>query len=92
MQRWPSKDPDEVLDYQFDWSARLAAGETISTSTFILEEGSVTIDSESFNGGLTTVWLSGGGVGDKCVLTNRVVTSEARTYDESATLRVRSSA
>ena len=30
---WPSKDPDEVLDYELDWSLRLA-GDTIVTSTW----------------------------------------------------------
>jgi hypothetical protein len=94
---WPTKDPNEVLDYQFDWDAppeqggpRLATGETITTSTFILASGDVTIDSMSFSGGLTTVWLSGGTAGGVNVITNRVVTSAGRTYDQSARLRVRS--
>ena len=91
MHKWPNKDPDEVLDYQFDWSLRLADGETISTSQMILEDGTVTIDSATFSGGLTTVWLSGGTVDDVNIITNRVVTSESRTYDESARVRIRHS-
>ncbi len=31
---WPFKDPDEVLDYQIDWTARLA-GDTISTRAML---------------------------------------------------------
>lgn len=89
MLSWPAKDPNEVLDYQVDWTERLLDGETIATSTFILVAGSVTIESSSFDDGITTVWLSGGTEGEVCVVTNRIVTSEARTYDQSTRLRIR---
>ena len=83
------KDPDEVLDYQFDWGQfRLEEGETIVTSTFIII-GSVEIDNETIDGGFTTFWASGGTAGEACKITNRVVTSEGRTYDQTCTLRVR---
>lgn len=90
MHTWPPKDPDEVLDYQFDWSSRLDVGETISVSTFVLESGSVTLGNEALAGGLTTVWISDGDVGSVAVVTNRITTSSGRTYDESARLRIRS--
>ena len=90
MQSWPSKDPQEVLDYQFDWRARLVTSETISTSTFIVAEGSVTTASPSIGVGTTTVWLSGGTLGEVNVITNRIVTNQGRTYDETAKLRIRS--
>lgn len=90
MQSWPSKDPNEVLDYRFDWTSRLATSETISTSTFIVAEGSVTLANPSILDGKTTVWLSGGTLGEVNVITNRIVTNQGRTYDESARLRVRS--
>lgn len=89
MASWPPKDPDEVLDYQFDWSERLEDGETISTSTFIVAAGTITLGATSFAGGLTTVWLSGGTLGESCTITNRITTSGGRTYDESAKLRIR---
>lgn len=90
MQSWPSKDPQEVLDYQFDWTARLAASETITTSTFLLESGSVVLGTSSIVGALTKIWLSGGTLGEVNVITNRIVTNQARTYDSSANLRIRS--
>lgn len=34
------KDPDEVLDYGLDWTARLV-GDTISTSQWIVPDGIV---------------------------------------------------
>ena len=36
---WDNKDPDAVLDYGFDWSAWLEAGDTIVTSEWIVPEG-----------------------------------------------------
>lgn len=75
MLTWPKKDPNEVLDYQLDWA---------DEDSPRLEEG------ESFApSGLTTVWLSGGTAGEKCVILNRVTTSEGRTYDQSVNLRIR---
>lgn len=90
MQSWPSKDPNEVLDYQMDWSDRLQVGETIVTSNFTIAEGDVVKDSQSVSGALTTVWLSAGTEGVVNLITNRITTSSARTYDESAKLRIRS--
>lgn len=95
MLTWPSKDPDEVLDYQLDWAdqergPRLETGETLLTSTYTVPEGDVVIDSSSFvASGLTTVWLSGGTAGTPCIILNRVTTSEGRTYDQSVRLRIR---
>ncbi len=90
MHSWPPKDPNEVLDYQMDWSDRLEDGETILTSTFVVASGDIAKDSQEFSGALTTVWFSGGTEGVKNVITNRVVTSDGRTYDESAIIRIRS--
>lgn len=89
MQSWPAKDPNENLDYQFDWSDRLVTGETITASDFILESGNVTLGVETYSGALTTVWISGGTHGTTSVITNRITTSASRIYDESAKLRIR---
>lgn len=37
--RWPSKDPDEILDYSIDWS-RVIDTNTISTVTWYVEDSS----------------------------------------------------
>lgn len=92
--RWPSKDPDEVLDYEVDWqdatTPTLEAGETLSTSVFSVVTGTVVIDSQSNTTTVATVWLSGGTNGEDCELLNRVTTSAGRTYDQSIKLRIRS--
>jgi hypothetical protein len=95
MLQWPTKDPDEVLDYQLDWAkageSRLEDGETLVDSDFSIVSGTVVIDSSDFApSGLATVWLSGGAAGEKCIILNRVTTSADRTYDQSVTLRIRS--
>lgn len=91
MASWPKpKDPDAVLDYQFDWSQWLQDGETIDTSIFIVE-GSATLETfdESIDGGFTTFWARNGAAGDVARITNRVTTNQGRTDDDTATLRIR---
>lgn len=87
-----AKDPNEVKDYMLDWSGaapgpRLVTGETISTSTWVVPSG-ITKDSDSNTTTTTTVWLSGGTAGVHYTLTNRVTTSQGRTYDWSITVQL----
>lgn len=85
---WPDKDPNEVLDYAIDWTARLD-GDTIAASTWIVPIG-ITRDSDSFSASATTIWLSGGDTGVTAghVLTNRITTAAGRIMDQSVTIRV----
>lgn len=90
MFAWPSKDPDEVLDYQIDWATdRLDEGETITTTLWQVESGDVVIDSDEELDGVTTVWLSGGTVDTSSIVLNRITTSAGRIYDQSCRLRIR---
>ena len=82
------KDPNEVKDYTLVWGARrLATSETISTSTWTVPTG-ITKDTDTDTDTTTTIWLSGGTGGVEYTLTNRVVTSQGRTYDWSITVNV----
>lgn len=76
----------EVKDYRIDWADHLlidgVAGDTISTSTWIVESG-LTKDSDSKTSTTTTAWLSGGTAGVEYTATNRVVTAQGRTYEQS---------
>lgn len=82
------KDPNEVKDYTLDWGERrLAEGETISTSTWIVPDG-ITADSDTDTDTTTTVWLSGGTAGEHYRCTNRVTTTQGRTYDWSITVQL----
>jgi hypothetical protein len=84
---WPFKDPDEVLDYEIDWSDRLD-GDTISSSDWEIEAG-ITEGSTSNTTTVTKIWLSGGTIGEKYVLTNRIVTAGGRTMDQSTRIAVK---
>lgn len=87
MLTWPDKDPDEVLDYQINWSARLA-GDTIVTSDWIVPD-TITQDSASKTSSTTTIWLSGGTLNERVELTNRITTAGGRTMDQSVRLRIK---
>ena len=88
---YPYKDPDSNLDYSFDWSSWLGETETILTSTWeingtdsaLVETNSLIVDSS------TVVWLNGGTLGVRYIITNHIVTSEGRADDRSAYIKIR---
>lgn len=84
---WPFKDPDEVLDYQLDWSARLDE-DTIVTSTWVVPTG-ITKDSDTNTTDTTTIWLSGGTTGEAYTLANRITTVGGRTMDQSVKIKIK---
>ncbi|MBN8987425.1 MAG: hypothetical protein J0H42_04215 [Rhizobiales bacterium] len=88
MPSWPRKDPDEVLDYAIDWSARLD-GDTIATSQFTLPPG-IVANSSSNTTTTTTVWLSGGTDGETYLIQNRITTAGGRTMDQTMKLKIKS--
>lgn len=56
---YPAKFADEVLDYEFDWTARLQEGETITEVTVEANAG-VTVSLVATEGAVTSFRLSGG--------------------------------
>lgn len=84
---WPAKDPDEVLDYQLDWSARLG-DDTITTSTWTATVG-MTLGTTTNTTKATTVWLSGGTLNANYDITNQIVTAGGRTMEQTVKLKVR---
>jgi hypothetical protein len=81
------KDPGATLDYVVNWTDWLAAGETISTSTFTVSSG-ITKDSETNTTTKGTVWLSGGTAGTTYTATNRITTNQSRTDERTIEIRV----
>jgi hypothetical protein len=86
---WPFKAPDEVLDYGVDWSRRLAAGDAIAGTTFMLPPGLVATRS-SYADASTEVWISGGVQGETYRIQNRITTSAGRIMDQTIRLKVKS--
>lgn len=83
-----AKDPNDIDDITWDWSNRLATGETISTFTATVAAGGVTVESESTSGATTTARLSGGTAGVSAQITGRIVTSLGRQLDWTIELPV----
>lgn len=86
------KDPEAVLDYGVRWGVNgwLEDDETISSSTWTVEDG-ITKDDEgtSPDGKTSIVWLSGGIDGEDYLITNHVTTSKNREDDRSILIKVR---
>lgn len=88
------KDPDAVVDRTINWASADGTndggstdtgwlqGDTISTSTWIVDTG-ITQDSDSSTTKLATIWLSGGTDGISYEVTNRITTAAGRTEDRT---------
>lgn len=87
---WPTKDPNDVLDYEVDWSDWLTASgsDTISTSTWIVPSG-ITKNSDSSTTTTTTIWLSSGTAGTSYSFVNRITTAGGRTKDQTIKIKVK---
>ena len=62
---WPTKDPADVLDFQFDISPALIGndGDAIATLDVTIEPanpGDLTLNSATADGAVAVLWLSGG--------------------------------
>ena len=78
--------PSDVLDYKFDWTSELG-NDTISSSEWSVDAG-MTIDSDTHNDSIATVWLSGGVSGSVYKAVNKITTANARTISRSLAIRV----
>jgi hypothetical protein len=81
------KDPDATIKLTFHWAAQLA-GETISTSDFVLPDG-LTEGTNSGTGSIRATLVSGGSLDTKYRVTNRITTSGGRTLDQTKVVLVR---
>ena len=83
----PLKDPSAVLDYAFDWTGWLAAGETITDHTITADTG-ITVDTSTEDAGVVTVWLSGGTAGVNYKVACLITTSAGRTDERTIWIKV----
>lgn len=79
---WPAKPAAGTLDYQFDWTDKLAVGETITAYSITLVGGGSYVANRV--GALITVFLSGGSAGTVIRITNQITTSVGRIDEETA--------
>lgn len=88
------KDPDETLDYSFDWSDVLESNEVIKTDQVLVPDG-LTLQESAKSDAVIVAWISGGTINETYRVTCRITTAMAddastdlRTYDRSIYLRI----
>jgi hypothetical protein len=82
------KDPDANLDYRWDWSPWMTAGDTISSHQ-VTVQGGVVLGTHSHDANSVTAWISGGTVGQDAEATARITTAQGRTDDRTIRFLVR---
>jgi len=78
-----AKDPDATLDYSIDWSDWLD-GDTISSMTYVADTG-ITVETarNTETDTVSTLWVSGGTVGNQYDIVCRVTTAAGRIDDRT---------
>lgn len=88
---WPPKDPDELLDYEIDWTKRMPASDSIAASTWVAPTGlSKVVESVIESNKVAVIWLAGGAVGETYPVLNTVTTQEGRIMQQTVRLKVKS--
>lgn len=86
---WDAKDPQAVRDYGVDWSRDLGTA-TISTSTWTVIAGTVTVVTSSRTTTTTTVRLAGGADGETAEVLNHIILNDGQEDEKTCRLKVRS--
>lgn len=84
--RFPAKDPDEILDYQFDWAGLdnntgvsnwLAEGEAILSFTLTVPDGLDLVSSQLINSNTSVLFfVAGGTAGEEYEIECEIVTTD----------------
>jgi hypothetical protein len=81
------KDPQDVIDYSFDWTA--VVGTTLLTGSSWNElSGAISFIAPSFAGPVTTVFVSGGLQDTSYIITNTIVAA-GQTFGQDFVLSVK---
>ncbi len=86
-----TKDPDAILDYEIDWAAWLASGDSIDTATWTSAPTGIIADSPApaVDGTKARVWLDGGTAGQTYQLTCHIETTQGREDDRTVKVKVK---
>lgn len=88
------KDPDSIIDFGVSWAAWLAeVSDTLQTSAWAIvtavTDPPLVIDSDVSDTMIATVWLSGGKVGTRYAVRNRITTVGDRTDDQTIYVKIK---
>lgn len=99
---WDPKDPDEIDDFDIDWTPYLLGfGETVPSDTIDPAKPTlwnidgpdqtliVAPQGKQDSATLTKIWLAGGTLNEKYTVTNRIVTVAGRQLEVSGTLTIK---
>lgn len=95
VKTWAAKDPDEVLDYSYDWAEDLQEGETLlpapdSVFEVVTASGTALQGAAQYGPDFVTVVITGGNAGTEAIFTSRVKTTADRILEDTIILPVRS--
>lgn len=81
--------PAEEIDYRIDWSRVLQSeqDESITSVVWTAPPG-ITADNQSNGPTQTTIWLTGGTIGQTYVIQCRIATDWGRTFDQSVSIKI----
>ena len=84
------KDPDDDLDYVFDWSDWLDDGDSIESYVIEADDG-ITIHDDSLNedANMVVYWVSGGDVGSEYSVTCQITTKIGRIRSRTVIFRIK---
>ena len=90
---WPTKDPGDILDYEFNISPALVGneGDSIATLDVVItpdNPGDLTLDQAQADGPSAVLWLSGGQAGTVYTITIIISTVNGRALQRSILLPV----
>lgn len=96
--KWPNKDPQDTLDYTFDWS-RLLSGATLSDVVWFINGAQITAPGQTVSTltsvnttnstTSTTILLSGGTVNVTYTVSCRITSSSGLVVERSARISIK---
>lgn len=84
------KAPEDILDYEWDWSTWLPTGDTIATVSFTAADGLIIESNPAVSNTATTAtaFISGGAAGESYAVTCQITTAGGRTAQWTQNINV----
>lgn len=84
---YTNKDPDDILDYSFDWSEWVESNNDSINSYSFIQDGNLTLTNQLLNDNIISVFVAGGVLNSTSYLTCRIVTNAGRRKDKTLFFR-----